>query len=526
MDYEKEYPTDISYDLDVALPYGEMPDEALMAKFESTNDGSTEYDYHYFARNNLKDRRPDNATFAHEEPRKSISNKGYLNLVHYGGRGGDESPAHPEIFTGFTETEPRRTATDPDYNELRLQHDSRMRFVRWDNGNSDHSISDGRWRDNQIRDAKKQMFKEVKPRMRIFTTAKDGRREGLRRSFQHKSLIERITDSKKYGDLIKSDALNPTRKTASLSNHIHNGLSMYNRHAPDHEFEVAKYGFDTRKRKLNSTENKIQMYEGQSRYDSEVILCDAEKSAAYKSIGVLMGKAVNCKKMQANDVEYAVSNDAQIRKLGEIKGEIEQTLVKIKHETDLKQADDAQVRKYGAKQGTEHMNNMQTPDSSKPDSHLFNAQLMYKALKPGADYTAIKRQIKTDDKSAKLLLESKAKKSGLKNAKTGQRNNKAETYTESMETHKYKTSKRLVAKRKDMTNGEGFAQISKEYQVRKRPHSEMTNPNTDFNEADTDFEENRHIDLLPGGGKFGKKRNARLANRTQHDTINDNDMMA
>ena len=188
MDYSKYVnikPSEISYTIDIGLRYGEMPNEALAAKFEETadyNDGEGAYDT--FARDQIRDWRPDRPRLECEEPRKSFDSKGYLNLLHTGSRSGEEDPRHSEMFLSETEKDPRGIATDPDFKKLTSQEMARMKYVRW-GADADNSITGGGWDPAALNYAvRHDVVNAIAPRLKIFETEKDGRREGLRREFK------------------------------------------------------------------------------------------------------------------------------------------------------------------------------------------------------------------------------------------------------------------------------------------------------------------------------------------------------
>jgi len=514
VDYSKYQgpPPDISYTIDIGLPYGKMPDEALVSKFEYTNEGDNiEYMYDEFSRETLKDRRPDTATFEYEEPRKSISNKGYLNTLHYGGRGEYNYPAHPEINTEITDREPRRTFTDPDYRELRMQEDARMRFVNFYPGNDDNSISSGSWRENQVRDAKKHMFNLLKPRMRIFSTSEDGRREGMRRSYEYKSNIDKVQYDKTYGDTILDWSLNPQRKTIVLSNELIRNTRWYHRHTPDHEFTVAKYGENPRKMKLNISENKTQMYEGDIGKYSEDVTCE-DLTVAYKNIGILMGTLVSQKYKIKEDIDKKESTDAQIRKLSEMRSNIEKILFETVHDTEYYNSDETQSRKTSKPVKETHKSIINVRDNLKPANYYHEAMLMYKSLDPSNDVVSIKFKAIDDENKVDMRGEEyQARKTCRENMHSGMKDTVIEVDDKTLSIKSYKSSKTNPnEKKKNMLNPELFGNNSDNTQDRKVSHTNYRITNTKDISQNLEFPDNDMIDHYGGRiGKYGSKLKVR-----------------
>jgi len=503
VDYSKfKGPTpDITYDIDIGLPYGKMPDEALMAKFEQTNEiDDVDEIYDNYGRSVLKDTRVDPPAFEYEEPRKSINNKGFINSRYYGGRGEYNYPAHPEINTELTEKDPRRTFTDPDFRELRMQEDARMRFVRWGSGNDDNVISGGHLRENQIRDSKKHMFKLVKPRLRIFSTSMDGRREGLRRSYAHKSVGRDVDYDKTYGDIIKDWALNPQRKTIILSNDLIRNSKWYHQHTPDHIFTVAKYGEDPRKMRLNISENKVQMYEGDSGKYSHDLTCD-ELTMVYKHIGTLMGILVNQKHQIQLDTEKTESNDAQIRKLSELRSDIERLLFETVHDSDWSSSDTTQSRKQPSAKS--HKPVMCNRDDLRPANYYHEAMLMFKSINPSSDIVSVKFSSTNDSEPAKLhSTETLARKTCKRLIKSGIQDTIMEVDGTSLTIKSYKSpATQPNENKKQSVNPEEFGSQEDSTQNRKVSHIQQRGPDPNDTETNSPLIptlDNSYIDHFSG----------------------------
>lgn len=393
--------TPIEYSLDEALPYGEIPNEALISKFDETpdyNDG--EGSYNAYARGEIKDWSPDPANLESDEPRRNYNSKGFLNVLHRGGRGTENTPAHPEMFLEMTEKDPRGINVDPDMRRMVDQQAARMRFKRFST-DADNSISQGRWSESEaFRKARLETHKAIKPRLRVFSTAKDGRREGMRRDqMPHVSNINRVEEdtnyfrptSSTYADLITDKGLNPSRKTQILSNKIVRDSAFYHRFTTDHEYKVAKYGqtrLHGRLSKVGQDMNNIRMEKSRTPYTVD----DAQTR---KTVGQLMHKIISQKNNALDAQLRGETRDTQMRKAG-------RNSTRAKHSEnaefsmDMQDATDSKSYKSMIPQMLEHLMRIQTNDRAE-DAHMkLTAELMYKSVMGKADVREIQRQISND----------------------------------------------------------------------------------------------------------------------------------
>jgi hypothetical protein len=494
-EYQTVKPTEISYNLDSALPYGEMPNEAIVQKFEETaylNDCEDVYDNH--ARDIIKDNSPDVITFESDLPRRNYNSKGFLNVMHNGGRGSENAPAHPEMFLGLTDTDPRGVSTDPDMRKLVEQNEARMRFVRW-HADADNSVHQGRPSESEMFHKSRIMTqKAIKPRAKIFRTGKDGRREGLRREYYpHKSFVNKVEEdltrfrpaTSTFTDYITDFALNPQRRTTKLSNKLIRNTRMYHQFTTDHEFKVAKYGESIRNRKL-SGQNDSKVGEGDNTdfYNKTAITGEDninmhgsnEKDTpakAYKAAGILMGALVNQKKNNTKkDAESTESKDTQAnRKTKALEKDLNIILHEIKSENVF---DNSALNTKNGKTATpmlaEHLMISQKVQHSDPAHYKLNAEIMYKTVKQSTDFDQIRHEIITDDKKPiRRDEETIFGKQGPTHAKTGVRESKIEVEGKSMNTPTYKVShKANRGAGVDLFNAEDFAKNSDPTQNRKQ----------------------------------------------------------
>lgn len=320
-------PTEIGYGIKIGMRSGDMGDEALISKFDMSAEGGMEEgadieeEYKNYGARVLTDRRPDPAIMAYEEqrrPEQFSSSGGILNLHYTGSRDGTSGlPQHPEIFLEETDPDPRGIDPMPQWQELRKQQEARTRFVRF-HADADNSITGGGWDPNAARYGSRTTTQRmIQPRLSIFRTEKDGRREGLRREWKHKSDLALVDgagpnklSSGRYGELITDAGLNPQRKSAIISNMIlkytdpSNPLfHMYNTSVQDTEFSVAKYGEDPRKQGLIGADKSRVIDRTTNKFNEEDV------TAAMKSAGLLIGDAVMRKSSKADGAANSALDD-------------------------------------------------------------------------------------------------------------------------------------------------------------------------------------------------------------------------
>lgn len=105
------------------INYGGIPYTSILSKLEETdmedtddyNDNGVEYKYKSSARAEIIDRNPDKPYFESDQARRNpVMSRQKLNLQYNGTRGNSaELPAHPEMFVGFIDQDPRGINLDP-----------------------------------------------------------------------------------------------------------------------------------------------------------------------------------------------------------------------------------------------------------------------------------------------------------------------------------------------------------------------------------------------------------------------------
>lgn len=504
-----------NYTIDEALPFGEMPKEALISKFEETDTGESEYALYAYQRETLADFRPDPRTLEQDQVQRNNQSQGFLNHRYLGNRSGQEVH-HPELFLGFhgpEDRDPRRTFTDPDFKELKKQHDARMKYVRW-NSDADNSITGGGWREDQLQEARQYLFKSAKERLKVFSTSKDGRREGMNRTWEHRSIAEKVDGGNPdMSDYIRDAAIVAQRKTVVLSNTELSNGKFYNQNQPDHEFTVARYGDNPRSSVLVG-----ELGSKKTKYDGEAATAESVQSRAYKTAGILMGQLVQQKHSSNQEMEHYESDQSRAYKTAEITrdlGMLASMMSRGSNEGEFGKTDQTMTSKSLAP-GSQHASRESIANHAKPDHLYLNAELMYKSVAPGADTLKIKSRMVTNN--TKHELEEKSTQTRKSDNKTTQTRNKKtrtwmETEGESLQTANYKTNLAQVrVNKKKRHNGEGFAQESTDATIYKTPDDRYRVTQKDDVEHDMRFLEYKTMDraIAPMGTKFTR-------NKTEYD---------
>jgi len=539
--YQKSVPTEISYNLDVAMPYGDMPNEALMAKFEETqdlDDGEDQYDN--YARDTLRDFSSDPIGLESDMVRRdATAASGMVNTRYYGGRGKLNNPAHPEMFLGETTRDPRGVATDPNMLELKRQSEARMRFVRF-SADADNSVHEGRWSESQAYNKSRlQTHKAVRDRARIFSTSKDGRREGLRREYYpHVSNVNKVQEDlsrfrpagSDFSDYIADYALNPQKKTAQLSDTILTNSRLYHQFSPDHEFSVARYGEDARRKRITeSRTSRVQDAVAEHYFDipgGEYVEAEGN-SKAFKAAGILMGAIVNQKHQSQQDQiggVYANGNGVEgeaSRKTTALSKDLALVMRGIQQMSEFSNSDNTRVGKTAAPQRAEHLVTAQETTHARPSHQLHTAERMFKSVKPTGDMDLIRREVLRDGRSTYTAEDSiTLGKTGKTTATTGKQNSIFEVDGKSMSTPTYKSSKK-VARNRDAKiaaiTTENFGGSEDNTQNRSVNHTQWANPSVDDVNVDQDQfhvnSEDAHRKVRRGGDKFGLSRHTESDSR-------------
>jgi hypothetical protein len=391
-------PTIPTYDINIGGPYGEMPFDALMSKFEETDDGYTEEKMINAMRMTLVDRSPDPASLASDEPRKTYAPYGFLNLIHSGNRSG-EDPNHPEINLDDDWKDPRRQMMDPDMTLYAQQNKLRTERYKSFYADADNSITGGNWNENQILAGRIKTRELTRPRFRQFRTSYDGRREGMRRTYENVSSVRKtVKEPGDWTDIIKDWALNPQRKTTILSNKMIARSRAYQQNTTDHDFSVAKYGQDMRRRKLVVDQNPLEYADTDNRF------CDGDKSTVYKSVGVLMGDITKQKHDACKDSDDTESQQTQSRKHSNYAADMQALLRQISADANMNDVIKNQPRKRPAPHPLVSKVGKNVEDQEH-DVVLHNALTLFKTAKRDKNLRKAQDKVITDAKAAVVRLQ-------------------------------------------------------------------------------------------------------------------------
>ncbi len=380
----------IELDIDKAMSYGDMAPSMIMSKYEETDMGPDENMYDDYARSQIINWGPDESKFEHEEARGGVNRRaGRIQLQYYGHRGDQDHVYRPEIFDGFMgpeDRDPRGSNVDPDMKEFRKQHDARMRFIRFTADGSDHITGGGRSEAKVMAD-QQTLFKTVRNRLKVFDRQLDGRRNGMRREFKHKSNVTKQILVKSYGDYIKDYALNPQRRVNIMCKEILRDTRMWREETADADFAFARYSQICRRAKRDGPEH--------SRVGDQITMgrkndIDDADSKKYKTAAVLMSNIVNCKRqvMQntaTSDMDFAAARTTAMRKSQPFARDLSLVLNSITIDSEFAHGRQTQVGRNPYPQTLEHTARQIALNHSTPAHHFLNAEILYKSTKPGAD---------------------------------------------------------------------------------------------------------------------------------------------
>lgn len=520
MDYDlaRQVSGRVEYNIDQATPYGDMPNSMLASRFEETDMGPDEGLYNHFVRGEIKDWGPDTNLMEHERPRGRVNaSAGMIQLRHEGHRGTAEVD-NPEAFLGFSGPEdwdPRGIKTDPDMKEYTAQHQARMRFHRFTPDHSEHVTGGGRSESQAIADQQK-IFKFTRSHLKVFNRQIDGRREGLRRVYKHKSEIAKQVLVQSYGDYLKDYAMNPQRRANLISGRVIRDSRSWRDGTADQDYQFARYTQICRKRLTRETYSKVL---GAQQSD-EAAWNDGDASKCYRAAGILMSHMVRNKRqahmnMNKSDIDMAKTKLTQDRKTAPVARDLALVLRSIASDGKFSEGDATMTVKSAHPQMQEHQARQIVANHSTPAHHYLNAEILYKTVKPNADLRKIKDQVITDARTVDIqdgdtLVGKSAKRHMVtgRNLKTTEDGDK----TESEQTINYRTAlghnKRHVG---TITSGEDYKKESDNSQVRTQSHAEYRVASAADQDTQSDFLDNSQSERL--GGAMGSKYMNRFIDR-------------
>lgn len=503
-------PTQIEFTVDENRQYGQLPMEMLTTKFEETNMSMEDDLYDNYARNTLTNWGPDTNFLAHEEPRGATEARaGRLNLRLYGHRGSSDMPYHPELFIGFqgpSDWDPRGTADEPDMKKLVDQNNARMRFIRF-SPDGNESITGGSRNEYKVMEDNQTVFKWVRDRMKWFSTQKDGRREGMRRVFAPKSNVRKCVVVKGYGDLITDFALNPQRRSVLISDKIIRDSEWHRLNCNEQDWNIMKFGESSRRRKTVTTANAIKDINTDTQFSSH----DVNK--CYRAIGLLLselarGKGQMMQMAKSGDTELENNSHAiHARKHAAIVNDLVTILRSVTVDNSWNDETITKMMKTATPKEIKHMATMITFNHLLPANYYFNAELMYKSTKPGADMQKIRSEIITDSaapdiRDTQTIMGKMATMKRIKGASRG--DSKVDLVDNTTTPFNYKSAKRRLEQRLKNVSGEDFKTESINTQSRKVNHKENEIIKQENMDNNMKFGENLYAErsIGPIGNKY------------------------
>ena len=173
--------------IDEAMPYGGIPYNTYIPKFEKTGMDSDilpyelqdDYDpYTSYARSEIIDWSTDAPLFESDHTRRETSHaKSSINLRLNGNRGNtSDLPRHPELFYGFTGNDPRGASNDPRFDNARAFTTAHVLNIEPSMGkNDDNHEAERPWTNQSISYDKKYIQQLTANSLKIFSSEKEGR---------------------------------------------------------------------------------------------------------------------------------------------------------------------------------------------------------------------------------------------------------------------------------------------------------------------------------------------------------------
>lgn len=239
---------------------GDIPDDIIAKKYERTNIYTLDDNLDEYFRDVLQDTSPDTPYLESDQKRTNHESAGRLSL-RYNGKRSEMEPNHSEEFLGFTDRDPRGTATEPDMRKYQEQMWKRKKIIEsLMHSDADNSVpSDGINELKMIKNIRKGFY-NLKDRLKIFDTSKENLLHGYNQlRINNNSKVDFIQHDQVISTL--PDTRNPIRRldyTTLKSLTIPVGWGQQ----ADHIFKVAQYGKPNAKQ-LGKTDfrNNLDMME-------------------------------------------------------------------------------------------------------------------------------------------------------------------------------------------------------------------------------------------------------------------------
>jgi hypothetical protein len=242
--------------------YGDISQSQIMSKFEETEYPEDENGYYEYSRRQASDFRPDQNTFEYEFPRGAVDRSYGIIALRENGTRSMGVVDRPDLFLGIgnDDHDPRGVATIPDFSGLRAQEQFRTKYIRFSKENI-NSVTGGGVSESGMIEAKKQTNIWKRDNLKVFSRQLDGRQEGMKRQQACESNVNKVELTSDYNDKIKSDALNPTSPTKTISRKSKNE-GKWRTAIGDQDIDLIIYANQTRKGINPKQERKLQTATG------------------------------------------------------------------------------------------------------------------------------------------------------------------------------------------------------------------------------------------------------------------------
>lgn len=246
--------------------YGGLDYNMFPEKYEETPGIDWENSVENMHRNTLVDRRPDNATFAYEQPIRNKESMGRINLRYGGYRTTTEPWQNPDFDTQFHDKDPRGYSTEIPWKEFRRNAEAHLAHTDYrDDG--DYSITGGGINPDALYYNIRQGHNWVKARLKIFSTALENRHVGGVGVYDNVSKVYK-SEHEDTSVMVDGTGMSRTfedpeiraRATRWLSNWVHGGSKALRANTTtDHKVKVAQYGKLLRNRGLIDHETQMRL---------------------------------------------------------------------------------------------------------------------------------------------------------------------------------------------------------------------------------------------------------------------------
>jgi hypothetical protein len=331
----------------------------------------------------------EDATFEHEKRRDSKSFDQHLKL-RYDGHRGSATVYTEGQFTGILgsanpaaegyDPRPASGVSDPDMKQLNKQERARMRFIRF-TAENDNKITGGSRAEARAIADRVSMDRAMASRMKIFDRQIESMNPGRLLAPSNVAAITMTSRDKRFDDQDQQTTI------VGVGGH-RPGDILYREAVSDQDFAIAYYGDMSRKRRMHAaqTGNAAQLVDVDIGIDMTRMTihraASLMKNISRGSTKDSLGSSV--------DAEFQTSTDAANRSHGKLKAELFTLLASVADQSFGAHTTSA-ARKHGRSDTTTG-----TRVENFVSDHIidvFNAEMIKKGLKPGANTAAIKANI-------------------------------------------------------------------------------------------------------------------------------------